>query len=149
MNKIKSSELNKIEALLIKKALLASKKSYSPYSRFSVGVALLCEDNKLVLASNLENAAYGSSICAEGAALAKFKSSDFKKIEKMAIIGLSKDKNINEIISPCGNCRQIMFEIFKESGSNPDILMSDSDIKYLVKCKIDDLLPLAFGPSNF
>ncbi len=87
----------------------ASKNSYSPYSKFKVGAAVLCEDNKVFCGTNVENASYGLSICAERSAVFTAVSNGCKKIKAIAIY------NKNGDISPCGACRQVIMEFAKDA----------------------------------
>lgn len=89
---------------LYKIAQNAKEYSYSPYSNFRVGAALLCEDGRVFTGTNVENASFGATVCAERVALVKAVSEGYKKFTKIAI---SADKNP---CSPCGICRQSLIE---------------------------------------
>ncbi|MBR4282789.1 MAG: cytidine deaminase [Clostridia bacterium] len=82
--------------------------SYSPYSNFRVGAALLCENGKVYTGTNVENASFGATVCAERVALVKAVSEGCKTFTKIAI---SADKNP---CSPCGICRQSLIEFSPE-----------------------------------
>lgn len=92
----------------IKKAKEAIKNTYSPYSNFGVGAALKLKDGSYILGANIENASYGLSNCAERSALFSAYSQGIRRedIESITVIGNTKDP-----ISPCGACRQVMFEL--------------------------------------
>lgn len=88
-------------------AAQARENSYSPYSEFRVGAALLCRDGRIFQGCNIENAAYGVTNCAERSAFFSAISQGERKFEAIAIVG-GKDELIN--CYPCGACRQVMAE---------------------------------------
>ncbi|XP_033724824.1 cytidine deaminase-like [Pecten maximus] len=126
----------------IKKMLQMSasskKQSYSPYSKFRVGAALLCEDGTIITGCNVENASYGLSICAERTALVKAVSMGHRSFKAIAI---SSDLKSSFIV-PCGACRQFLLEF----GKNWDVYMTKPDNTYKVM-KTGELLPLGFAPE--
>ena len=91
---------------LVKIAIEAMQKSYSPYSNFKVGAALLTKQGKVYTGCNIENAAYGPTNCAERTAFFKAISEGEKEFSKIAIVG-GKDGNITNLFMPCGVCRQV------------------------------------------
>ena len=123
---------------LIEKAKEARKLSYSPYSHFAVGAALLCKDGNVYLGANIENSAYPMCMCAERNALYNAKMHGVKK-EDMVALALSADTD--EPCSPCGACRQVISELFP---SNAPIYMSNlkGDVQ---ETNIKELLPYAFS----
>ena len=123
---------------LIEKAKEARKLSYSPYSHFAVGAALLCKDGQVYLGANIENSAYPMCMCAERNALYNAKMHGVKK-EDMVALALSADTD--EPCSPCGACRQVISELFP---SNAPIYMSNlkGDVQ---ETNIKELLPFAFS----
>ena len=123
---------------LIKYAMKAQKKSYSPYSNFRVGAALLTKKGKVYLGTNIENCDFPAGICAERCAFCAAIAKGDREFEKIAIIGDSE-----ELCYPCGLCRQVIVELA------PDIAVvcasSETDYKeYFIK----NLLPKAFVPEN-
>lgn len=138
----RTTQVDKLEAkiqALCKASLTARTFSYSPYSQFSVGAALLCTDDSTVNGCNVENASYGLSICAERTALVKAVSSGKHDFLAIAISGDAGE----QFVGPCGMCRQSMAEF------NPDIPI------YLVKpdhevqvTNLNLLLPDAFTPKR-
>ena len=94
---------------LLSMAKQASLNAYVPYSRFSVGAALECADGSVFTGCNVENAAYGSTICAERTAIVKAVSEGHRDFVRIAIAGKSKDFCV-----PCGSCRQVMMEFSPE-----------------------------------
>ncbi|XP_045162924.2 cytidine deaminase-like [Mercenaria mercenaria] len=120
---------------LVKASHEAKKNSYSCYSKFRVGAALLCQDGTVIKGCNVENASYGLTICAERTALVKAVSEGHRKFKAIAI---ASDLS-NSIITPCGACRQFLVEF----GVNWDVFMTKPDLSYK-QMKTGDLLPLCF-----
>ena len=122
---------------LIKKALDARELSYSPYSRFKVGAALLTKDGQVFIGANIENSSYPLCMCAERNALYNAMLHGYKKDDFVAL-ALSADTD--EPCSPCGACRQVISELFPKDAP---IYMSNlkGDVK---EAKIEELLPYAF-----
>ena len=94
---------------LVAVALRARENAYAPYSRFRVGAALECADGTVYTGCNVENAAYGSSICAERTAIFKAVSEGHRDFVRIVIAGRSEDYCV-----PCGSCRQVMMEFAPE-----------------------------------
>ena len=130
---------------LLDLALKAREYSYSPYSHFAVGAALLSEDGKVYQGCNIENASYSATNCAERTAFFKAISEGTRKFSKIAIVGGEAGKAPTEIASPCGVCRQVMREFCDPETFQVVLGTSPEDAKsYLLK----ELLPLSFGPEN-
>ncbi len=124
---------------LIEQAKAALRHSYSPYSHFCVGAALLTADGKVFTGCNVENAAFGPSICAERTAFCKAVSEGERHFCAIAIVG-GKEGVISDFCPPCGVCRQVMSEFCK--GDFRIILTDGSKIKTWT---LDQLLPERFG----
>lgn len=122
---------------LIKKALKAKQGSYSPYSKFRVGAALLAGDGRIFTGCNIENAAYSASVCAERTAIFKAVSEGSRTIRAIAIVGDAA------YTYPCGECRQVI----REFGKGAIIIIANSENDYR-EYKLKDLLPNSFGPEN-
>lgn len=119
---------------LIEQAKSARQNSYSPYSRFAVGVALECEDGTIVTGANVENASYGLSICAERVALVKAVSQGKRKFKRMAIV-----TDLPAPAPPCGMCRQMLIEFA------PDLVLVLANLKgEFETVPLSVLLPKAF-----
>jgi len=129
---------------LVRLAIDARKFSYSPYSNFMVGAALLTKTGKIYTGCNIENAAYSPSNCAERTAFFKALSEGEKEFEAIAIVGGPKDIGL-EICAPCGVCRQVMMEFC--DNETFEIILGKSEDDYL-KYTLKELLPLGFGPKN-
>ena len=134
---------------LMEQAVEIRKKAYAPYSKFRVGAALLLDNEKVILGSNQENAAYPSGLCAERVAI--FQSGAIypeAKIVKMAISAASDTNKTTTPIPPCGACRQSISEYeFKQDYPIEIYFMGESGEVYLSK-SISNLLPLTFD-KNF
>ncbi|MBS5794362.1 MAG: cytidine deaminase [Lachnospirales bacterium] len=128
---------------LVKKALEAQKFSYSPYSNFQVGAALLTKSGKIYTGCNIENAAYSPTNCAERTAFFKAVSEGETKFEAIAIVGSPKDvkENEREYCAPCGVCRQVMAEFCNIKDFKVILGKSEDDYKIYT---LEEVLPLAF-----
>ncbi len=123
---------------LVKKAYEAMQYSYSPYSGFKVGAALLCKNGNIYTGCNIENSAYSPTNCAERTAFFKAISEGERDFKAIAIVG-GKDGEITDCCYPCGVCRQVMAEFC--DGDFEIITATPEGIKtYTLK----DLLPEAF-----
>ena len=123
---------------LVQKAMEMQKFSYVPYSHFPVGAALLCEDGRVFTGCNVENAAYGSTICAERTALLKAVSEGCRTgWTAIAIAGTGAD-----YCWPCGACRQMFYEF----APNLRVLAARGDGNF-AEMELSQLLPNGFGPQ--
>lgn len=129
---------------LIRMAIAARKFAYAPYSDFKVGAALLAKNGKIYTGCNVENASFTPTSCAERTALFKAVSEGVTEFTDIAIVG-AKTGEINEqITSPCGVCRQALFEF---GGKNLNVIMAKTEDDFIEE-DLDTLLPYGFGPSN-
>ena len=127
------------ERELVDLAFAMLERSYVPYSGFPVGAALLCADGSVFTGCNVENAAYGSTICAERTAVVKAVSEGHcDDWVMLAVVGNSTD-----YCWPCGACRQMLYEF------NPrlTVLVARGDRDF-VKVPMEELLPHGFGPKS-
>lgn len=119
--------------LLYEKALEASKKSYSPYSNFPVGAAILLSDGKIITGANIENRSYGLTNCAERSAVFSAVSQGFTDFVAIAIATPKSDYPVG----PCGACRQVISEF-----ANPEMpIFFGPDYKKAVVKTIGELYP--------
>lgn len=123
------------ELELLEKAKEASEAAYAPYSKFKVGAALECADGTLFLGCNVENSAYGDTICAERTAMVKAVSEGHTDFARIAIWADSKD-----YCYPCGSCRQFMVEF---NDGSMDVICGRGDGKF-ISCKLREMLPQVF-----
>jgi len=128
---------------LLLQAEKAIKTAYNPYSKLFVGAALLTKDNKIITGSNVTNAVSG--ICAERVAVFRANAMGERYFKAIAIISSFENK---KPITPCGICRQILFEFSQVSGIDLDIIMSNTDKDKIIIAKLSELLPLAFDLNN-
>jgi cytidine deaminase len=119
--------------LLFELATKAADRSYSPYSRFRVGAALLCDDGTVITAANIENRSYGLTICAERSAIVSALAQGKKKFTALAI----SCPDAPYPVSPCGACRQVISEFV---GPGFPIRFGGSDGRF-VDTTIGELFP--------
>ena len=127
---------------LIALAAEARKQSYSPYSGFRVGAALLGKSGKVYLGCNVENAAYTPTNCAERTAVFKAVSEGEREFSAIAIVG-GMGEEMAEFCAPCGICRQVLAEFCE--GDFPVVLGTPE--KYQAYT-LAELLPFSFGKSD-
>ena len=126
---------------LIETAIEQLKFSYTPYSNFKVGAALLAKDGKIYTGCNIENAAYPATNCAERTAIFKAVSEGKTEFRAIAIVGGPKGKEPENFCAPCGVCRQVMAEFCDPETFRIVLMNGDGEIRdYLLK----ELLPLGF-----
>ena len=114
-------------------------RAYVPYSKFKVGVAILTEDNHIVVGCNAENAAYPQSQCAEASAIGNMVSQGYSIIKEVLVIGSG-----DLLCSPCGACRQRIREF---ASLKTPIHMCNTK-GHLKTSTLQELLPDSFGPEN-
>ena len=130
---------------LIRLALEARQRAYTPYSHFKVGAALLTKEGKVYQGCNIENAAYTPSNCAERTAFFKAVSEGDYNFVAIAIVGGAEDAKELELCAPCGVCRQIMMEFCDYNEF--EIILAKNPEEYKVM-SLEELLPMGFGPAN-
>ena len=129
---------------LIETAIAQLDYSYTPYSNFKVGAALLTKNGDIYTGCNIENAAYTPTNCAERTAFFKAVSEGVRDFQAICIVG-GKDGVLTEYAAPCGVCRQVMMEF-----CNPkkfQIILAIDKERYDIYT-LEELLPQGFGPSN-
>ena len=154
---------------LARAAICARRMAYAPYSKFYVGAAILSADGRIFTGCNVENAAYGAGICAERTAVFKAVSEGAQEFEAIAVCGGSAAVDVLlsgadgsdpatagggefsveivgelPITSPCGICRQALYEF---GGDDLTVLLVQSEDKW-IEMKLGELLTLGFGPKN-
>ena len=120
----------------------AREKSYSPYSDFAVGAALLCSDGTVFTGANVENAAFSPSICAERVAIFSAVHAGRRDFEAIAVVG-GKHGEKGAFCPPCGVCRQVMAEFC--GGDLKVILGDEKETKAYV---LNEILPLSFTKND-
>ncbi len=143
-------ELDSGDQTLLNKAEEAALSAYAPYSNFKVGAAILLESGEIVIGSNQENAAYPTGTCAERVALFSASANyPTSKMKTLAIVAKPLDVEMDEVLTPCGACRQAISEYEMNQESPIRIIMSSGTGKILTCDGIDSLLPLKFNAKNF
>ena len=128
---------------LIKKAKKAAENSYSPYSGYTVGAALLSKDGKVFTGCNIENAAYSPTNCAERTAVFKAVSEGIREFEKIAVVGGYR-LDFKDYFAPCGVCRQVLREFCDEDFI---ILLGKNENEYK-RLTLKELLPCSFSNES-
>ena len=124
------------DEMLLQKAIDMLEFSYAPYSGYPVGAALLGADGKVYTGCNVENAAYGNTLCAERTALCKAVSEGMRSFTAIAIASRGSAP------FPCGACRQSLYEF----APNLRVMVTwDGNVREAI---LSDLLPEGFGPSS-
>lgn len=127
---------------LMKAAAKAREYSYSPYSGFRVGAALLAKSGKVFTGCNVENAAYSPTNCAERTAVFKAVSEGEREFLAIAIVG-GKGEELSEFCAPCGVCRQVLAEFVDEDFR---VLLGTPEQFSVYSMK--EILPYSFGKNN-
>jgi len=130
---------------LLDLARAAAAKAYAPYSKFHVGCAIESVDGEVVTGANMENACYRLGLCAEQSALTRAQHEfGLGKVARIAVIGGSDAT----VCTPCGGCRQAIFEAAQLSGRDVEILCGSGDGSAIERHRIVELIPFGFGPAN-
>lgn len=130
--------------LLIRTAISQLQYSYTPYSHFKVGAALLAKNGSIYTGCNIENAAYTPCNCAERTAFFKAVSEGVREFDAICVVG-GMEGVLTDYTAPCGVCRQVMIEF-----CNPEefrIILAVDEENYQI-FKLKELLPVSFGPGN-
>ena len=130
---------------LIRMALDAREQAYVPYSDFMVGAALRAEDGRIFTGCNVENAAFTPTSCAERTALFKAVSEGVTRFTDIAVVGSRRGEVNKQITSPCGVCRQALFEF---GGPELNVIMAKTPDDFIER-SMDELLPFGFGPPTW
>lgn len=127
---------------LVVAAKNALENAYAPYSKFRVGAALRFADGTVVTGSNVENASYGLTLCAETVAAAKAMDEGHRGgLEAVAVYGEGSAP-----VTPCGRCRQVLSELAQLGETDPVVWCAAGG--EVVSTRLSALLPQAFGPSS-
>src|SRR5688500_5223234 len=137
---------------LIAAARTAALKAYAPYSRFSVGCAIESADGRVVTGVNVENACYRLGVCAEQSALSAAQLAfGLANVARIAVAGGdgAGESIAGEIVcTPCGGCRQAIYEASCLSGRDIEIICSNGAGSAVERHSISALIPHGFGPAN-
>lgn len=145
----RDNDLDADEQALIAAARGAMVHAHAPYSRFAVGAALRLTDGQILTGSNLENASYGLSLCAETVAIAIASAQGrLADIIAIAVAGGPMAGGGERVVTPCGRCRQILNEAQDMAGRDILILCAGASGPAYARHRLSELLPHAFGPRN-
>jgi cytidine deaminase len=138
---------------LVERARAAALAAYAPYSRFSVGCAILSVDGEVAVGSNMENACYRLGVCAEIAALtAASQTFGLDRIARIAVAGghvaVGGRLAGAGTVTPCGGCRQAILEAAHVAGRDIEVVSANGDGTETASHPISKLIPLGFGPAN-
>jgi cytidine deaminase len=138
---------------LVAQARQAARTAYAPYSRFSVGCAIESVDGEIVLGANMENACYRLGICAEISALTAARQAfGLDRIARIAVAGghVGPDGALagSAPVTPCGGCRQAIYEAADLSGIDIEVISANGDGTEAIVSTIRALLPHGFGPAS-
>jgi cytidine deaminase len=122
---------------LIERAREARTRAYAPYSEYPVGAALLSRAGQVFEGANVENAAFGTTMCAERIAAFTAVASGDRAFDAIAVVTENGG-------APCGSCRQVLSEF----GEDLLVIVADAEGKIHFEIKLKDLLPHAFGPQD-
>jgi len=122
---------------LISAARAAQARAYAPYSKFRVGAALESTEGEVFSGCNVENASYGLTICAERAAVFAAVSAGATRFRRAVVVS-----DVDPPAAPCGACRQVLAEF------GLDLAIDGVGSKGVVRWRLSDLLPVAFGPEQ-
>jgi cytidine deaminase len=128
----------------------ALEQSYNPYSGFAVGACMLT-GGEWITGANVENAAYGPTICAERSAVVRANAEGHRTFDGIAVIGGGEDlkpEDAAKVTGPCGVCRQVLYEMAEVGGNDPWVVISSPDRSTIIRETVSSLLPYGFGPSN-
>ena len=138
--------------LLIQRARAAALGAYAPYSRFSVGCAILSVDGEIAVGANMENACYRLGVCAELAALtAAQQAFGLERIARIAVTGGHVADGVlagDSIVTSCGGCRQAILEAAHVSGRDLEVIAANGAGTEIRSNLISELIPHGFGPAN-
>ncbi len=138
-------ECSETEKKLIEAAKEATKNAYAPYSGFRVGAAVLLGNGEIISGNNQENAAYPSGLCAERTTVFFANASHpDQRIEAIAVAAWYNGRFTDDVITPCGGCRQVLLEAESRFNTPMKVLMYGNEAVYVLE-SAKDLLPLSFG----
>ncbi|HTG63571.1 MAG TPA: cytidine deaminase [Sphingomicrobium sp.] len=137
---------------LIAAARVAALKAYAPYSRFSVGCAIESVDGEIVTGANMENACYRLGLCAEQSALTAAQHAfGLDKVARVAVAGgdgSGAELKGEATVTPCGGCRQALFEAAQLGSRDIEIICSNGAGSAAERHQVSTLIPHGFGPAN-
>ncbi len=142
------TQLEPEEQTLLQIAQAVMHNAYNVYSDFLVGAAVQTRSGSNYRGTFMENASQGLSVCAEVSAILAANTAGELNIHTIAVVGGPKSKPSDIIVTPCGRCRQVIYEASQVAQCDIDVICSNKDLTQILRTKISYLLPLPFGPSD-
>lgn len=142
-------DLNEQERMLVNSAYETCSAAYAPYSKFKVGAAALLSNGEVILGNNQENVAYPSGLCAERVALF-YAGANFpnEHVNTLCIVAKGDLLPEDQLLSPCGGCRQVMLESENRQESPMRVILVSQNKRTIVFHSAADLIPFAFGTNH-
>ena len=145
MVKLTFSKLKPKEKELLKAAEKALKHAYNPYSHSFVGAAVLTQSGEIISAGSMANMSTSVNLCAERCAVAAANAKGHRHIIKLALIAKAEDHDYEEPVTPCGICRQFLYEIDMITEGELDIICSNTKKTIIYKFTLSELLPYPYS----
>lgn len=145
METVRYQELSIEDRALVDAARAATASAYAPYSGVHVGAALRTASGRIVTGANLENAAYGATLCAERLAVGRANAEGERAFHALAVAAHGERLPGGRPVTPCGACRQVLHEMAEVTGTQTRVIMTVPESDEITIVMLDDLLPLAFG----
>ena len=142
------NNLSKDQKTLVSAAQKVMARAYNLYSSFYVGASVLTKSGNTFSSANMENSSYGLSVCAEVGAIQQALSAADPEITAIAICGGYKPDSGGLITTPCGRCRQLIYESGQIANTDIEVICANADLSSILVAKISDLLPYPFGPKD-
>ena len=145
---ISIENLNDRQKHTLSEAVRALDYAYCPYSNYAVGAALMSLDGNVYIGANVENIAFGSTICAERSALVHANAHGVREFVYLAIIAKHLKIEESGIVTPCGACRQMLWEFSGQIGKELIVIMSSFDTLQIEISTMEELYPMGYKASN-
>lgn len=145
METVRYQELDPEDRALVDAARQARSTAYAPYSHVRVGAAIRTRGG-IVTGSNVENAAYGSTLCAERMAVGRANARGDRAFPAVAVAADGEALAPDAPVSPCGACRQVLLEMARATGTATRVLMTEPGTDRVTIAGLTELLPLPFEP---
>lgn len=137
--------LSEADRQLLDAAREAMDMAYAPYSGVRVGAALETSEGPIT-AANVENSAYGSTICAETLAVGRANARGLRAYTAVAVVATGNGLDQARPVSPCGTCRQVLHEMARASGAETRVIMTAPGSDLVMIAPLAELLPVPFEP---
>lgn len=148
METLHYDDLQPADRELVDAARAATDTAYAPYSGVRVGAALRTTGGRVVAGSNVENAAYGSTICAERMAVGRANAEGERAFDAVAVTAHGDRLPADQVVTPCGACRQVLHEMAHVTGTRTRVLMTTPGTDRVTVARLSELLPLPFDPLS-